>query len=95
MVKYIEQSHEILTPLSGIKGPKTTWICNSIEHTCANVDLDEAGRGEWNHDKPFNDCVVVLPMAKGDEYGAGMLKPCLYFNELVLFRILKVEKVEP
>jgi len=73
------------------KGKVTTWICNSVPHTCANVDLDEAGRGEWNHTEPFNDCVVKLPFVKGDEHGAGMLKQCLWCDEQVMFRILKVE----
>lgn len=70
---------------------RTTWICNSLEHECANVDWDEAARGEWKHTIPFNDCVVVKPFKKGDEYGAGTLMKCLHSDEEVLFRILTVE----
>ena len=74
---------------------KTTWICASIMHTCAWPDhdqaLDDAAAGKWEHEEPYNECVIELSFIAQDEPGSGMLKKCLKQDEMVLFRVLKVE----
>lgn len=67
----------------------SVWICASLLHSCSNRALNEGGN--WEHKKAFNECIVKLPFEPGDSYGMGKTMKCLHDDEMVSFRLLRIQ----